>query len=108
MASDANVVRTIPLLSESSATGVKGYGNIAIKIDGNIRSFHVSNVREWTTYILRCYYQKYILGRTLFANVFNDRQKITTKDLPIKICAISPEGSEYMKKIFKKNTEIKS
>lgn len=108
MASDANAVRTIPLLSESSATGVKEYGNIAIQINGNIRSFHVSNVREWTTYILRCYYQKYILGRTLFANVFNDRQKITTKDLPIKICAISPEGSEYMKKIFKKNTEIKS
>lgn len=104
MASDANVIRTIPLLSESSVTGVKEHGNIAIKVDGNICSFHISNIREWTTYLLRCYYQKYILGRTSFANVFDDRQVITPKDLPIEIRAISPEGNEQMKKFFKTST----
>ena len=104
MASDANVIRTVPLLSESSVTGVKEHGNIAIKVDGNICSFHISNIREWTTYLLRCYYQKYILGRTSFANVFDDRQVITPKDLPIEIRAISPEGNEQMKKFFKTST----
>ena len=74
------------------------------KIDGNICSFHISNIREWTTYLLRCYYQKYILGRTSFANVFDDRQVITPKDLPIEIRAISPEGNEQMKKFFKTST----
>lgn len=101
MASDANVVRTIPLLSESSEIGVKAYGNVVVKVSGNICSFHVSNIREWTTYILRCYYQKRILGRTVFADVFN----ATPSDLPIIVSAISPEGSEHMKNIFiKKNT----
>lgn len=100
MASDANIVRTIPLLSESSETGVKEYGNVAIKVDGKIYSLNISNVREWTTYILRCYYQKRILGRKSFANVFNDRQEIILDDFPLKISAITPEGSEQMKKIL--------
>ena len=100
MASDANIVRTIPLLSESSETGVKEFGNVAIKVDGNILSFNVSNIREWTTYILRCYYQKRILGRNTFANVFNDRRELSLTDFPLRITAISPEGGEQMKKIF--------
>lgn len=105
MASDTNVMRTIPLLSESSEIGVKECGNVVVKVGGNIYSFHVSNIREWTTYILRCYYQKRILGRTSFADVFNDRQVITPDDLPIRISAISLEGNEYMKNIFiEKNT----
>ena len=100
MASDANIIRTIPLLSESSETGVKEFGNIAIKVDGNILSFNVINIREWTTYILRCYYQKRILGRNTFANVFNDRRELSLTDFPLRITAISPEGGEQMKKIF--------
>lgn len=105
MASDANIVRTIPLLSESSETGVKEYGNVAIKVDGKIYSLNISNVREWTTYILRCYYQKRILGRKSFANVFNDRQEIILDDFPLKISAITPKGSEQMKKIFVRNSK---
>ena len=100
MASDANIIRTIPLLSESSETGVKEFGNIAIKVDGNILSFNVINIREWTTYILRCYYQKRILGRNTFANVFNDRRELSLTDFPLRITAICPEGGEQMKKIF--------
>lgn len=107
MASDTNVIRTIPLLSESSETGVKEYGNFAIKVDGMIRSLNVSNIREWTTYILRCYYQKRILGRDSFTNVFNEKQGITLADLPSKISAISPEGSEKMKKIFVRTDSFK-
>ena len=100
MASDANIVRTIPLLSEFSETGVKEFGNVTIKVDGKILSFNVSNIREWTTYILRCYYQKRILGRNSFANVFNDRRESSLADFPLRITAVSPEGSEQMKKIF--------
>lgn len=104
MASDANIVRTIPLLSETSETGVKEYGNVAIRVDGKICSFNISNIREWTTYILRCYYQRRILGRESFANVFNERQEITLDDFPLKITAVTPEGSEQMKNIFRTNT----
>ena len=104
MASDANIVRTIPLLSETSETGVKEYGNVAIRVDGKICSLNINNIREWTTYILRCYYQKRILGRVSFITVFNERQEITLDDFPFKITAVSPEGSEQMKKIFRTNT----
>ena len=107
MASDANIVRTIPLLSEFSETGVKEFGNVAIKVDGKIRSFNVSNIREWTTYILRCYYQKRILGRNSFANVFNERREITLADFPLKITAVSPEGSKQIKTIFIKTDTLK-
>lgn len=107
MASDANIVRTIPLLSESSETGVKEYGNIAIKVDGKIRPVNISNVREWTTYILRCYYQKRILGRASFANVFNDKQEITLDGFPFIISAVSPEGGKHMKKLFIRTNTVK-
>lgn len=107
MASDANTVRTIPLLSESSETGVKEFGNVSIKVDGNICSLNVSNIREWTTYILRCYYQKRILGRMSFAMIFEDSHEITLNDFPLKISAVSPEGGVQMQKIFVKTDTIK-
>lgn len=100
MASDGNVVRTIPLLSELSETGVKEYGNVAVKIDGKIYSLNISNIREWTTYILRCYYQKRILGRVSFANVFDEGKEITMENFPLQISAVSPEGSKLMKSVF--------
>ncbi len=107
MASDANIVRTIPLLSESSETGVKEYGNVSIRLDGNICTLNISNVREWTTYILRCYYQKRILRRESFSNVFNDKQEITLNDFPLTINAVSPEGGKQMKKIFVRTDTFK-
>lgn len=38
-----------------------------------------------------------------FVNEFNERQEITLDDFPIKITAVSPKGSEQMKKIFLKS-----
>ena len=38
-----------------------------------------------------------------FVNEFNERQEITLDDFPIKITAVSPKGSEQMKKIFRTN-----
>ena len=38
-----------------------------------------------------------------FVNEFNERQEITLDDFPIKITAVSPNGSEQMKKIFRTN-----
>lgn len=35
-----------------------------------------------------------------FVNEFSERQEITLDDFPIKITAVSPKGSEQMKKIF--------
>lgn len=107
MASDANVVRTIPLLSEFSETGVKEFGNLAVKLEGKIYSFKISNIREWSTYILRCYYQKRILGRVSFANVSDKRREITLADLPIKITAVCPEGCEQIKNTFVKTDTLK-
>ena len=107
MASDANKIRTIPLLSESSETGVKEYGNVAVKVDGKIFSLGITNIREWTTYILRCFYQKRILGRMSFENVFIDRRELTIDDLPITISAISPEGGNLMKKIIIRTDSVK-
>lgn len=36
-----------------------------------------------------------------FVNEFSERQEITLDDFPIKITAVSPKGSEQMKKIFR-------
>lgn len=103
MASDANIVRTIPLLSEFSETGVKEVGYVTVKAGDKIRPFYIKNIRELTTYILRCYYQKRILKRDSFANVFDDNRKITLDNLPLRITAVSPEGGKLMKKVFIKN-----
>lgn len=96
-ASESNMIRTIPLLSKSSATGLDDYGNISVSIDGKVMQIDIANVKEWTTYVLRCFYQERIMERKSFEDVYENPDNST---LPIKLHAISPESSKLMKKIF--------
>ena len=100
MASDGNTVHTLPLLSKESSNGLIGFGSFSVSIDGKETSVAVTNVKEWTFYTLRSYYQKYLMGRTDFADVFFDPKPFTFGDFPLKIHATSPEGAKMMKNIF--------
>jgi hypothetical protein len=46
--------------------GLIDYKMISVKISGNIVQVDISNIRELTTYALRCYYQERFYGRTTF------------------------------------------
>ena len=96
-ASESNMIRTIPLLSKTSATGLDDYGKISVSVEGGARQIDIANVKEWTTYTLRCFYQERIMGRTSFKDVFDNPDKST---LPIKLQALSPVSSQLMRKIF--------
>lgn len=97
--SDSNFVTTIPLLSEDSSVGLLDLSGFSVCIDGNVRRCSIQNVREWSTYILRCYYQEEFCGRHDFGNVLTSDNQIV---LPLKIYAVSPEGAILMKKMFVK------
>lgn len=103
-ASESNMIRTIPLLSKSSATGLDDYGIISVSVDGKAVKIDIANVKEWTTYVLRCFYQERIMGRASFKDVFDNPDKST---LPIKIQAISPESSKLMRKTFVRTDTFK-
>lgn len=55
-----------PLINISSYSGLIDYGFISIKTQGKVHQIYITNIREWTTYALRCYYQEMIYNRTLF------------------------------------------
>lgn len=55
-----------PMFDATTGTGLADVGFITIKYDGRSHLFSVMNVKEWTTYILRCYYQEKLYGRTEF------------------------------------------
>lgn len=95
--SDSNFVRTMPLLSEDSATGLLDLLGFSINIDGNVMSYTIQNIREWSTYILRCHYQEQFCGRHDFKDVLTSDNQIM---LPLQIQAVSPEGAIQMNKMF--------
>ncbi len=100
-ATDVNTIRTIPLLSLDSPNGLIDCGNFTIQVDGSSVSCSISNVREWTFYLLRSYYQKRILGRKEFAEVFYETKAVNVlSDLPLTIGTISPEGAKLVTKVF--------
>lgn len=103
-ASESNMIRTIPLLSKTSATGLDDYGKISVSVDGGARQIDIANVKEWTTYVLRCFYQERIMGRTSFKDVFDNPDNST---LPIRLQAISPESFHLMRKTFVRTDTFK-
>lgn len=65
-ATGRDTVHARPMLDTTTDTGLADVGFISIKFGGRSHLFYVMNVKEWTTYILRCYYQEKLYGRTEF------------------------------------------
>lgn len=103
-ASESNMIRTMPLLSKSCATGLDDYNMISISVDGCTRQINIANIKEWTTYVLRCFYQERIMGRTSFKDVFDNPDNST---LMIRLHAISPESSQLMRRTFVRTDTFK-
>lgn len=97
---DANTIRTIPLLSSDSANGLIGVGNFSVQIDGKTIQCSVKNVKEWSFYMLRAYYQKQIMHRTEFVDVFENAPSIQVMNKPLSIQAVSPKGAILLKKVL--------
>lgn len=74
--SDANCIHTLPLLRKTSDLGLSEFVGISVQIKGHICSVAINNVREWSTYTLRCYYQEKFCARTTFENKFLDNSDI--------------------------------
>lgn len=56
----------LPMINKSNATCLMDNGGISVKVPGGATMVAASNVREWTTFILRCYCQHEFYGRTDF------------------------------------------
>jgi hypothetical protein len=74
--SDANRIHTLPLLRKTSDLGLSEFAGISVQIKGRICSVAIINVREWSTYTLRCFYQEKFCARTSFENKFSDNSEI--------------------------------
>ena len=78
MASDANIVRTIPLLSEFSETGVKEFGNVAIKVSVLMNIFFICSPPSGLTAVIlngKSANENSRLSLKTFANEFLPRMR---------------------------------
>ena len=97
---DANTIRTIPLLSSDSANGLIGVGNFSVQVNGKTIQCSVKNVKEWSFYLLIAYYQKQIMHRIEFVDVFEETPTFQFRNKPLSINAVSPKGAILMKKVL--------
>ena len=58
--------RNLPQIDVSTASNLLDTGFFTIKDAEESRLIAINNIREWTTYVLRCYYQDLIFGRKDF------------------------------------------
>lgn len=65
-ATGIDTIHARPMLDVTTGTGLADAGFITIRFGGRSHLFSVMNIKEWTTYILRCYYQEKLYGRTEF------------------------------------------
>lgn len=100
IATELNRVRTIPLLSDNSATNLIDATGFSVNVNGSCATYSIKNIHEWTSYVLRCFYQEKILGRSEFLNVFNDGKPIIFKEFPIKIYAPTPAAAKLLHRIL--------
>lgn len=105
LASDSNIVRTVPLINVSTGTCLVDISSVSVRVNGLTFAVSIENVKEWTTYCLRCFYQEKILGRTTFDRDNVQENLSVSSDFPLQISAISPEGGEAMKHLFKFNPD---
>ena len=56
--------RNIPRIDPSTATGLEDTDIFSVKSNGSSVTVSIMNIREWTTYVLRCYYQDKLFGIT--------------------------------------------
>lgn len=92
---DENRLDTIPLINSSTGTGLMDYAGISIKSTGKMLS--IANIKEWTTYLLRCYYKENLFGKTRF-EVFPESDN--TIAFPIQINAVRPDTVPLISKVF--------
>lgn len=53
-----------PLLDYGTESGLNDLSFISVKANGGIFLVNVNNIREWTTFCLRCYYHEKLFGNT--------------------------------------------
>lgn len=69
LATDNDYHYNRPLIDSSTETGLVDYGFISVKVNGKVGVIYINNIREWTTYALRCYYQEYFYKRLTFDEI---------------------------------------
>lgn len=91
---DFDQVHIRPVFSHSTNTGLVDAGFISLKMSGRTFLVSVMNVKEWTTYCLRCYYQEKLFSKNNFDGSINENDNATDivqhlDSLPLKISSVS-------------------
>ena len=68
-----------PYIDPYTASGLVDYEFISCRIEGELASIHIQNIQEWTTYVLRCYYQSKLFGIDSF-----ETEEDHSKDVDIR------------------------
>lgn len=64
LSTSGNFLNGIPLLDHGTESGLNDLSFISVKANGGIFLVNVNNIREWTTFCLRCYYHEKLFGNT--------------------------------------------
>lgn len=91
-----------PLLDMGTDSGIIDSSFISVKINGDIKNVFANNIREWTTYCLRCYYHEKLFNNTNFEveDIYNNNSssyikhiselKLVSKIEGIEITGVGP------------------
>lgn len=94
---DENRLYTVPLVNSLTGTGVMDYGGISVSLKGEGVMVSITNIKEWTTYVLRCFYKERFMGKTVFDVV----DTAPADEFPIQIHAVRPDTVDDIRKIIR-------
>ena len=97
LSSESYQITSRPFLDPSTGSGLSDYGFITCRVNGELMGAGLHNIQEWTTYVLRCYYQEHLFGVTDFETHEDESRDIDLKQMFIdKIKEVLPNGIEVI------------
>ena len=85
-----------PLLDMGTDSGIIDSSFISVKINGYIKNVYANNIKEWTTYCLRCYYHEKLFNNINFEveDIYNNNSSSYIKHISELKLVSKIEGSE--------------
>ena len=87
-----------PLLDVGTDSGIIDHSFLSVKMNSGIKPVFVNNIKEWTTYCLRCYYHEKIFNNTNFEveEIYNNNSSSYIKHFSELMMVSKIEGLEIL------------
>lgn len=87
-----------PLIDDGTELGLVDNSFISVKVNGGIAIVYVSNIKEWTTFALRCFYHEKMFGNMNYEveAVYNNNSEAYIQHFSDPVIKTDIEGMELI------------